>query len=152
MPHRPARAALPALLLCAAAAAAPSPSGVWLTGDGHGVIVVEPCGDALCGRIAGIDRAPGEPMPHDAQGRPQCGLTILTDERTTGDGIWLGRITDPRDGRNYGAKLWLDADGALHVRGFLAVPLLGATQVWHKFTGRLGPDCTILSSGTATHR
>lgn len=89
------------------AAPAATPAGTWLTENGHGVITIAQCGDALCGRIVGIDRAPTEAMPTDVQGRPQCGLTIITDEKPQPDGTWLGEVTDPRDGNSYRAELWL---------------------------------------------
>ena len=136
------------LLATAAHAAPPRPAtlpvqvlGPWLTQGGDGVIAIEACGDALCGRIVGIRRKPGEPMPRDVHGAPQCGLTILKRERATAEGDWLGQITDPRDGKTYGARLWLDARGNLRVRGFLGLPLFGQTQTWRRFTGTLGPEC-----------
>ena len=93
-------AALAIGLIASAASATPadSPRGTWSTANGHGVIAIEPCGDALCGRIVGIDRNPTEPMPTDVHGRPQCGLTIITNEKPETDGTWLGNVTDPRDG------------------------------------------------------
>jgi uncharacterized protein (DUF2147 family) len=132
-------------LIASAASAAPgsSPSGTWWTANGHGVIAIEPCGDALCGRIVGIDRDPAEPMPTDVHGRPQCGLTIITNEKPEADGTWLGNVTDPRDGTTYHAKLWVDADGNLNLRGYIGIPLLGSTQTWRKFTGHLAPQCGL---------
>ena len=118
-----------------------SPAGAWSTANGRSVVAIEPCGDALCGRIVGIDRAPTEPMPIDVRGRSQCGLTVIKKEKPTADGAWLGEVTDPRDGATYGAKLWLDANGDLHLRGFIGVPLLGATQTWRRFTGHLTAEC-----------
>ena len=125
----------------ASTALAASPVGAWSTENGHGVIAIEPCGDALCGRIVGIDRKPSEPMPFDSRGRPQCGLTIIANQRPKGDGTWRGEITDPRNGATYQVNLWLDESGNLRLRGFLGVPLLGATQVWRPFTGRLTAGC-----------
>jgi uncharacterized protein (DUF2147 family) len=121
-----------------------TPLGAWLTESGKGVVAIVTCGDALCGRIVGIDRAPGDPMPTDVQGKPQCGLTIITDERPARGGTWLGWVTDPRNGTAYRAELWMDRDGDLNLRGYVGVPLLGETQVWHRFGGRLGGDCRLM--------
>jgi len=118
-----------------------TPVGTWATEDGHGVIAITPCGDALCGKIVGIDRKPSEPMPTDVHGRPQCGLTIITNQRPAQDGSFLGQITDPRDGSTWQATLRLDESGNLRLRGFVGVPLLGSTQVWRPFTGHLTKDC-----------
>ena len=136
--------ALVGLAFAVSAEAGPPPAsvtGTWLTPGGDGVIAIEPCGDALCGRIVGITRAPGEPMPTDVRGVSQCGLTIIDNEHPADDGAWLGHVTDPRTGDTYGAKLWIDADGNLRMRGFLGLPLLGQTQIWHPYTGRLTQSC-----------
>jgi uncharacterized protein (DUF2147 family) len=119
-------------------------AGLWTTEDGNGVIAIEPCGDALCGRIVGIVRQPGEPIPTDVHGASQCGLTIITEERPESDGTWLGHVTDPRTGTIYGAQIWLGHDGNLRLRGFLGIPLLGQTQTWHHFTGRLASGCALV--------
>ncbi len=115
--------------------------GRWLTQDGDGVIEIAPCADALCGQIVGIRRGDSERLPRDASGQSQCGLMILRDERPSDDGTWDGRITDPRDGRTYGAQLWLDDAGRLTIRGYLGLPLLGRSQTWTRFAGPIGPEC-----------
>jgi uncharacterized protein (DUF2147 family) len=132
-------AALPAR--AAGAGIADGVVGKWYTEDGRGVIAIEPCGDALCGRIVGISRDANQPMPTDTHGNSQCGLTIIRNERPEGDGSWLGEVTDPRTGTTYGAKLWLDGRGNLRLRGFLGLPMLGATQTWRPFSGELTAAC-----------
>ena len=67
---------------------------------------------------------------------------IISNERPDTPGTWVGNVTDPRDGSTYGAKIWLE-DGNLHLRGYIGIPLLGSTQVWHKFTGRLTAECGL---------
>ncbi|HEY6434702.1 MAG TPA: DUF2147 domain-containing protein [Acetobacteraceae bacterium] len=121
-----------------------APLGRWTTANRGGVIEIGWCGATLCGRIVGIARLPGEPIPTDYQGRSQCGLTIITDESPTRDGTWLGHITDPRSGKKYQAELWVDDAGRLKLRGFVAVPLLGETETWRRFTGRLTADCRVV--------
>jgi uncharacterized protein (DUF2147 family) len=120
-----------------------SPVGTWATANGHGVVAIEPCGDSICGRIVGIDRQPTEPMPTDVNGRSQCGLTIITNQKPKSDGTWVGEIIDPRDGRTWQAQLSVDEQGNLRLRGFIGIPLLGSTQVWRKFTGRLTSQCGL---------
>jgi len=121
-----------------------NPVGTWTTANGQGVVDIEKCGDALCGRIVGIERSAGDPMPTDVLGRPQCGLTIITDEKLKADGTWWGEITDPRDGGTYQSIIWVDQDGDLHLRGFIGIPQLGATQIWHKFAGHLTDECRLV--------
>jgi uncharacterized protein (DUF2147 family) len=122
------------------------PVGNWLTQDGHGVVRIEPCAAGVCGIIVGIDRAPGDPMPTDSAGRPQCGLVIFTGTGPGQGGATEGRITDPRDGRTYHAQLWRDDTDRLHLRGYVGIPLLGATQVWQPFVGRITTACRIALS------
>jgi uncharacterized protein (DUF2147 family) len=136
----PARTATTQL---ADAAPADGVFGTWSTQDDQGVIAIERCGDALCGRIVGIVRAPGEPVPRDVHGASECGLTIIAKEKPTGDGAWLGEVTDPRTGTTYRAKIWVDAGGNLRLRGFLIVPLLGQTQTWHHYNGHLTAACEL---------
>ena len=131
------------VLAMGTAKAAPSPLGTWQIENGRGVIAIAQCGDALCGRIVGIDRDPGTPMPTDVHGRSQCGLTIITDATRSDDGAWFGQITDPRSGNTYQAKLWVDDQGNLNLRGYLGIPLFGQTQVWRPYTGELSPECDL---------
>ena len=68
-------------------------------------------------------------------------VTISNALDPNADGTWLGKVTDPRDGATYDAKLWRDATGDLHLRGYIGIPLLGATQTWRPFTGHLTAEC-----------
>jgi uncharacterized protein (DUF2147 family) len=119
-----------------------SPLGLWQT-QGGGVIEIFWCGNFMCGSIVGIPRAPGAPIPKDSAGRSECGLTIMRQVSEMQDGSWSGHITDPRDGNQYRVKLWVDDRGNLHLRGYILLPLLGQTQIWQRYTGRVGPECTV---------
>ena len=118
--------------------------GSWLVEDRDGIIRVEPCGAALCGRIIGILKfeADGAP-PRDIQGRSQCGLVIMTRMKEIRPGLWDGLITNPEDGRTWDAQMRLDQAGNLRLRGYLGIPLLGATQVWTRFDGPTPPGCRM---------
>ena len=125
-----------------------SPEGQWLIEDGTGVIDIAPCGAGLCGRIVGMKSVtPDGAGPTDYRGRSKCGLEII-HELTLGDpGEWTGEITNPDNGNVYGARLTLDDQGRLHLRGFLRAPLLGtalgSTQIWTAYTGRVTAECRI---------
>jgi uncharacterized protein (DUF2147 family) len=145
LPLRPAALILAAVI--APAAAAPAPVGRWLTEDRGGVIEIFPCAAALCGRIVGMTeplRPDGKPQT-DSAGQPKCGLTILHDAIETEPGQWSGRITDPDDGSDWHCVLSVDAQGRLHLRGYVLLPLLGQTQIWTPYSGRLGADCRMAS-------
>ena len=136
-----------------------TPAGRWLTQDREAVIAIEPCGNALCGRIVGVTLDhPDDPFPVDNEGHSQCGLTIIrggvpdgeqangeqaNGEQANGEQVWAIRITDPRDGKVYRARMWLDEQRRLHVRGYIGVPLLGRTQVWTPFRAAIGENCRL---------
>lgn len=147
-----------ALLLLAPPAWAASPVGLWWTEDHSGVIQIEPCGPSpgqsqgqnqgqgLCGRIVGQPhpRNADGSLPLDAHGVPLCGLTILHDAEPTGkDGHYRGVIVNPEDASNWNCEMWVDADGALRLRGYVLIPLLGETQTWTAFHGTVAADCAI---------
>jgi uncharacterized protein (DUF2147 family) len=122
-----------------------SPAGRWLTGPDGGVVEIAPCGaDAFCGRIIGIAQEHrGAAMPVDTKGRRQCGLTIITEATKTGKDQWSGEILDPRTGKTYHVQLSVDAEGRLHVHGYVGLAIFGETVTWTKFQGRIGADCRI---------
>ena len=126
-----------------------TPVGRWLTQDKEAVIAVEPCGSALCGRIVGVTLDhPDDPLPTDNEGRSQCGLTIIRGgvpdgEQANGAQVWAIRITDPRDGKVYRARMWLDEQRRLNVRGYIGVPLLGRTEIWTPFHAAIGQNCRL---------
>ncbi len=141
------RAAL--LLLLAAAAPVPDPSGRWLTERGDGVVEITRCGAALCGRIVGGRIAPGaSDTGRDVHGARLCGLTLFSDMRPDEDGPdpggrWRGHVYNPLDGRVYAALLTMQGPDRLRLRGYIGVPLFGASEVWTRFTGALDAECQM---------
>ena len=115
-----------------------APVGLWLTEDREGVIRIAPCGQNLCGSIAGQSSTDPDRPPIAAR----CGLRILTVAPSR-PGIWDGHITNPEDGRVWNAQIWQDTEGQLHLRGYIGLPLLGATQIWTRYPGRLGAGCRM---------
>ena len=137
-----------ALLMAAVpvgAAVPTSPIGRWMTQNGSGIIDIEPCGGGgLCGRIVGVTLDhPGDPMPTDYQGHPQCMLTIVRDMLPAGGSSWRGQIEDPRDGTSYDATMRVDAQHRLRLRGFIGIPLFGQTQIWTRYAGPVPADCRM---------
>ena len=121
-----------------------APVGRWLTQDKEAVIAIEPCGSALCGRIVGVTLDhPDDPFPTDNEGRSQCGLTIIRGGVPDEEQGWAIRITDPRNGKVYRARMRLDEQHRLRVRGYVGIPLLGRTEVWTPFHAAIGENCRL---------
>ncbi|MDE2239650.1 MAG: DUF2147 domain-containing protein [Rhodospirillales bacterium] len=117
-----------------------APEGWWLDQTGEAGILISPCGADLCGRIewlkAPLDAA-GKPKTdiHNTnaalRARPVCGLQILGGFAPAANGGWHGGwIYDPKNGKTYTSVMHLEADGTLHVRGYVGIPLFGRSEVW----------------------
>ena len=131
---------LPPVLLFAAALAEQSSSvlGDWHTPAGS-VIRAEPCGSMVCLRVEELPPdAPASDDIHDPdpalRSRPLCGLvigrgfTLSNAARATG-----GTIYDPKTGKTYHGEM--TAEGTkLHLRGYIGIPLFGASQTWTRLT------------------
>lgn len=131
-----------------AVAAIPStPVGTWLTADRSAVVRVAACGTGLCGQIVGIALAhPGDAMPLNWRGQPQCGeIIVQAAPALGGNGItrWVGTVLDPRDGDVYQASIALDANRNLRMHGYLGLPLFGETQTWTPYSGRITLGCKL---------
>lgn len=117
--------------------------GSWLTETRDGVVRVYRCGNdgGICARVIGMEYEGQEPV--DIWHRPKCGLTIMNDLRPRPDGSYEGQILDPDSGKSYDARLHLDPSGILKLRGYIGLPIFGATQDWTRFHGKLGPACHL---------
>lgn len=119
-------AALIALAIALPADAAGPITGRWLTADGSAVVAIAPCGAALCGRIARLNKGPANGPAIDANNpdpklktRPLLGMAVLTGLTASGDG-WKGSIYDPKKGKTY--KATVTRDGAkLKIQACVAV-------------------------------
>jgi uncharacterized protein (DUF2147 family) len=144
------RAALAALLICggilfapAANAFAESPVGNWQTPDGDSVITIASCGTGYCGHISGmLLDGPPQAEPKDWRGLPKCGDVIINAQGTSAPNQWHGTVTDPRNGTVWHATLTL-RDGTLYLRGYVGLPIFGATQAWTPFNGTIAANCHI---------
>lgn len=122
------------------AAQSPTPVGVWLHANERIQIEIAPCGDLLCGTLVWFK------WPNDAEGLPLVdlknpdpalrtrellGLKVLSGLRRTGEHTWEdGTLYNPNDGDTYRVLLNTRDDGALRVRAYVAIPLLGKTLIW----------------------
>jgi len=129
-------------------------TGRWLTENRQGIIAISPCGDSICGKIDWMqppsDAQPGQ-IPRDVNNpdpalrqQPMCGLQIISGFRRESENHWVeGRIYDPQSGKVYHANITLEDANHLRLRGYVGIPLLGASQIWT----RANPTYTTCRAG-----
>jgi uncharacterized protein (DUF2147 family) len=128
-----------------AVARTPTAEGLWKKFDPSGHPEAEfrivDCDGFYQGKIAKIFPRPGENPSTlrctECEGKqknaPVLGLTFINGMRRDGLEYRDGTILDPRNGSVYDARMELSADGrTLSIRGYLGIPLLGQTEVWHR--------------------
>jgi uncharacterized protein (DUF2147 family) len=127
-----------------AASKAPTVAGFWEQADDSGEVgawfLFEEHDGAFDGRLVKTFSKPGDSgsdvcgkCTGDLKNARMLGLTIISGMKRDGLNYKDGSILDPRDGNVYHAEMSLSPDGQkLSVRGYLAIPLLGKTQVWNR--------------------
>lgn len=140
------RNALVLLAVLAAGAAQADPRGLWLTASGNLEVRIEPCGAALCGKVARVlanqsMSRPGEAMSADAQpaheGMPLLSDVVPSAHRATADGQrvateWRGRLFNRENGKTYDCLMSMGPAGELQLRAYVGLPLFGRTQAWRR--------------------
>lgn len=63
--------------------------------------------------------------------RDLTGITYLTGLTYDDDEYTNGRIYNALNGKTYKCYVWLE-NGALHLRGYLGLPILGQTTIWNR--------------------
>jgi uncharacterized protein (DUF2147 family) len=133
--------ALLGLFSVGAAAAQPTPpiEGRWLTDDGKAVVVIDRCGQEICGAIATVlDKRRDVPTTDvnnpdpQLRNRPIVGLTILSGFQPDGDGWRGGRAYDPKSGKSYRSTLALDGTKRLVVTG--CVLFFCRSMIWQRLS------------------
>lgn len=120
-----------ALMLATAAPAGATPSallGEWWTPGFGARVRIEPCGEAVCGRIVWFwDEAPR----HVVDRSPLVGRQVIERMQTAEPSVWRGgRLYNPEDGRDYRGSLQLQSPNRLVVEGCVLV--VCKTQVWRR--------------------
>ena len=121
--------------------------GLWNTPKKDCKIEIFKSGGKYCGRIAWL-KEPLYPADDDGgmAGRPVVdrenpnpnlrsrtliGLQLIEGFTYIGKNVWeKGTIYNPDNGKTYKCKMILPALNRLEVRGFIGIPLLGATSTW----------------------
>lgn len=125
-------------------------AGLWEQSDDKGEVgawfLFEEKDGFFVGRLVKFFNKPGDPVVEtctqctgDQKNARMLGLTIVNGMKRYGLKYKDGSILDPRDGSVYHAEMEVSPDGSqLSVRGYIAIPLLGQTQIWHRL-----PDDSI---------
>lgn len=117
--------------------------GKWVTiddetGEKKSVVEITERGEKLYGTITNLFRNPGEdpdpicsecPEDDERYNKKVIGMEIIRDMSQDGDEYSDGTILDPKVGRIYRCRLWLDGEN-LKVRGYWG-PFF-RTQVWQR--------------------
>ncbi|MFV1996574.1 MAG: DUF2147 domain-containing protein [Acidiferrobacterales bacterium] len=121
--------------------------GQWTTAEGKSRIVLSKCDAGLCGEIvwlkvpvypaddekgmAGKPKVDRENPDPALRNNPTVGLQVLRGFTTRRDNVWEdGTVYDPDNGKTYKAKLALENEKTLKVRGFIGFSWIGRTSVW----------------------
>jgi uncharacterized protein (DUF2147 family) len=110
--------------------------GEWWTPGFNARVRIEPCGDAVCGRIVWMwDETPKDIVDQ----RPLIGRTIIEGMRAQGENRWTGgRLYNPEDGNDYKGQLQLQSTTRLRVEG--CVLFICRQQIWRRVDlGRVPP-------------
>jgi uncharacterized protein (DUF2147 family) len=71
--------------------------------------------------------------PDDSlRSRNVIGIVTLTGLKWNGKEYTDGKFYDPRSGKTYNCKTWVEGD-KLHLRGYLGFSLIGRTVLWHRY-------------------
>lgn len=143
--------AIIAAALCAAVTSlaaqpgAPTAAGIWEkrndSGQPEGWFRIVERDGVYEGQIVKMFPKPGEDVASwrcsrcqgEQKDAPVLGITFIKGMRRNGLKYENGTILDPRDGTIYSALMEVSADGQqLEVRGYLGIPLLGQSEVWHR--------------------
>jgi uncharacterized protein (DUF2147 family) len=131
-------AVLGLVALVPAAFAAEPITGRWVTADKDAVIVIAPCGKALCGTVERFLVAP--PQGNDQRDinnpdaakrkRKLLAATPILSSFTQDSDLWRGQIYDPKSGKTYRSVVRRKGPNVLEVKGCIG-PFC-QTQLWRR--------------------
>lgn len=121
---------------------AQSPIGIWKTIDDETkqaksyVEIFEKDGK-LYGKVTkiltkGKEDAKCTDCSGELKNKPILGMQILSGLKKDGKEWNGGKIIDPNSGKEYKAKMSLNGNDKLDVRGFIGISLVGRTQTWQR--------------------
>lgn len=118
---------------------AQSVTGVWKTiddetGEPKSHVKLYEKGGILYGKVVKLlPAAVGticENCPGDKKGQPIKGMQFIWGLEKYDDYWGGGEVLDPKSGKIYNCKLWLESEDKLVVRGYVGISFLGRSQTW----------------------
>ena len=107
------------------------PIGLWENPKGTIRVRTAPCGDALCGAIAGAT-ATAEADARDAGVSNLIGTQLLKDYRKIGPDRWAGTVYVPDMGHSFSSRIVQLAPDTLKISGCLIGGWLCKSQIWKR--------------------
>ena len=109
--------------------------GKWLNEEQDATVEVYKKGDNYYGKIVWLeDSSYSDDFNPDPtlRERKVLGVNILQAfNYISGENAWQnGTIYNPRNGKTYSCKMWLNKNGSLSIRGFVGFSFLGKTTTW----------------------
>jgi uncharacterized protein (DUF2147 family) len=133
-----ASAGLALAALVPAAFAGEPITGRWVTADKDAVVVIAPCGKALCGTVERFLVPP--PQGNDQRDinnpdaakrkRKLLAATPILSSFTQDSDLWRGQIYDPKSGKTYRSVVRRKGPNVLEVKGCIG-PFC-QTQLWRR--------------------
>lgn len=127
-----------------------TPDGYWLTKNERAVIHINQCDkdpQKTCGWVYWIIEDGLQYDEHNPKDelktRPMCGLELIKNFKPHNEKFWVdGTIYKADDGDTYKATMQIIPPNRLEVRGFVAVPLFGKSQIWTRVDPADYTPCT----------
>jgi len=116
-------------------------TGLWKTiGDVDGkeksIVEIYEQNGKLFGKIVKLLPDAGyticENCPGELKNKPLMGLVFLKDLNITSEGGEGGSVMDPGSGKSYSCYIELIGEDQLKLRGYIGLPAIGRTQIWHR--------------------
>lgn len=120
---------LTAMLLVASDPAALT--GRWRNPSGSVIVLIEPCGDALCGTVAAAsDRARADARRGGTANL--VGTRLMTGFKPAGSDKWRGRMFVPDINHRSKAELRIVGPSQLKVTGCMVGRMICKSQIWSR--------------------
>lgn len=104
------------------------------TGEAKSIVEIYEKDGEYFGKVTDLLLKPDDTLCEKCKGslknQPVVGMEIITGMEKEDDEYEGGEILDPETGKVYRAKLWLEDEDTLKVRGYLG--FLFRTQTWHR--------------------